>query len=59
MRVPIYAEMDKQMMRLGSVFVAGNSTSQEFRITLPKKPKRVGSNLFQDVLAEETVNQEK
>ena len=44
-------------IRLGSVFVAGNSTSAEFKILpLPKKPKRVGGNLFQDVVAVDTVN---
>jgi hypothetical protein len=59
MKVPLYAELDKQMMRLGSVFVTGNTTSAEFKIMLPKKPKRAGANLFQDVLAVETVNREK
>jgi len=57
MKVPLYAELDKQItIRLGSVFVVGNTTSAEFKILLPKKPKRVGANLFQDVLAVETVN---
>ena len=59
MKLPIYAEIDKQIIRMGSVFLTGNSTSPDFRITLPKKPKRVAANLFQDVLAVETVNQEK
>lgn len=59
MKVPLYAELDKEMMRLGSVFITGNATSAVFKIMLPKKPKRVGANLFQDVLAVETVNREK
>jgi aminopeptidase N len=59
MKVPIYAEIDKQMLRLGSAFVAGNGSSPEFKLLLPKRPKRVGANLLADVLAVETVNQEK
>jgi hypothetical protein len=59
MKVPVYAELDKEPIRLGSVTLTGNSTSAEFKIPLPKKPKLVAANLFADVLAEETVNQQK
>jgi hypothetical protein len=59
MKVPVYAELDKEPIRLGSVTLTGNSTSAEFRIPLPKKPKLVAANMFDDVLAEETVNQQK
>lgn len=59
MRVPIYVEFDKQQeARLAGALVKGNSTSAEFKVLLPKKPKRVAANMFQDVLALETVNQE-
>lgn len=58
MKVPIYAELDKQNIRLGLVYVAGNSTSKEFKVTLQKKPKRIAANLNNDVLALETVNEQ-
>ena len=52
-------EIDRQTVRLGSAVVAGNASSPEFKLLLPKRPKRVGANLYADVLALETVNQEK
>lgn len=58
MKVPIYAEMEKKIIRLGLVYVEGNSTSKEFRITTQVKPKRIAANLNYDVLAAETVNQQ-
>ena len=59
MKVPVYVEFDaKQTVRLGSVPVLGNSTSQEIKTLLPKKPKHVAANLFQDVLSLETANSE-
>ncbi len=58
--VPLYAEFEnKQILRLGSTGVAGNQTSKDFQIRLPKKPKRVVANLYHDVLALETVSTEK
>ncbi len=56
MKVPVYAEIDKQTLRLGSVAVTGNSTSPDFKVIVPKKPKLVAANLYADVLSEETVN---
>jgi len=50
MRVPIYLEIDGKMMRLGTIPVTGNSTTEEFRVTLPKKPKRVLLCYYEDVL---------
>ena len=56
-RVPVYADFDgKGSVRLGQIFVAGNQASQPFSIVLPKKPKKVAANQFNDVLAIETVN---
>ncbi|NTU51029.1 MAG: M1 family metallopeptidase [Candidatus Aminicenantes bacterium] len=50
MRVPIYLEIDGRMIRLGTIPVTGNSTTEEFRVTLPKKPKRVLLCYYEDVL---------
>ncbi|MCP5108094.1 MAG: M1 family metallopeptidase, partial [bacterium] len=51
MRVPIYAEFaNKKVFRLASAVVKGNSTSQEFNIPLPRKPKRVLLCAMEDVL---------
>jgi hypothetical protein len=58
MKVPIYAELEKKTVRLGLVYVEGNSTSKEFRITTGVKPKRIAANLNYDVLAVDTVNQQ-
>lgn len=59
MPVPIYAELDnKQFVRLGQTFVVGNQTGQAFSVVLPKRPKRVLANHFNDVLAIETINQQ-
>jgi len=56
MKVPIYAELDKKYLRLGLVYVEGNSTSKDFKITMGVKPKRIAANLNYDVLAADTVN---
>jgi hypothetical protein len=45
-------------MRAGSVTLLGNMTSNEFKLRLPKKPKRVLLNANHDVLAAETVVKE-
>ena len=55
MRVPIYLDFDGALTRLGSVGVVGNQTSPEFKVTLPKKPKRVLLNAHHDILAAENV----
>jgi hypothetical protein len=57
MKVPVYADFDGTgYMRLGQVLVAGNQSSQPFSIILPKRPKKVVANQFNDILAIETVN---
>lgn len=59
MAVPIYADFDgKNYVRLGQTLVLGNQAGQEFNILLPKRPKKVVANQFNDVLAIETVNQQ-
>jgi len=58
MKVPIYAELEKQNVRLGLVYVEGNSTSKDFKITVGVKPKKIVANLNYDVLAVDTVNQQ-
>jgi hypothetical protein len=55
MAVPIYVDFDGNLFRLGSATLQGNQTSKEFKITLPKKPKRVLLNANHDVLAAESV----
>jgi len=51
MRVPVYADFDGHMIRLGWVPVAGSGTTKEFKVKLPKKPKRVVLCANYDVLA--------
>lgn len=53
MRVPVYFDIDGRMLRAGYVAMHGNMTSNELKITLPKKPKHVSINAFHDVLAAE------
>jgi hypothetical protein len=55
--MPVYLDFDKGWVRIGSARLIGSST-EEFRIKLPKKPKRVAANVFYDVLSSETVSQE-
>lgn len=51
MRVPIYLMFDNdRLYRLGSVVVRGNGPSQELKVLLPKKPKKVLLCAFEDVL---------
>ncbi len=51
MRVPLYADIDGRVIRLGVLSLFGNSSTDEFRVPLPKKPKKVMLNYFEDVLA--------
>ncbi len=55
MPVPVYIEFEDGIFRLGSVAVVGNSTSSEFKTTLPRKPKRVLLNAYHDILNAENV----
>jgi hypothetical protein len=57
MPVPIYLDFDGgKPVRLGDVQMFGSSTSQEYKVPLPKKPKRVLINANYDVLASESVS---
>jgi hypothetical protein len=49
MLVPVYAEIDGQVVRLGSMGIAGNNTAS-IQASLPKKPKRVMIDYWHDVL---------
>ncbi len=55
MPVPMYIEFDEGIFRLGSVTLVGNATCPEFKITLPRKPKRVLLNAYHDILNAENV----
>jgi len=50
MRVPIYLDFDGKITRLGSVTVFGNSTTEQFEVMLPKKPKKAFLCYYEDVL---------
>ena len=55
MGVPIYFDFDGHVVWAGAVALLGNMTSNEIKLRLPKKPKRVLLNANHDVLAAETV----
>ncbi len=55
MAVPLYFDFDGHVVRAGEVALAGNTTSNEVKLRLPKKPKRVLLNANYDVLATEVV----
>ncbi|HKV42020.1 MAG TPA: carboxypeptidase regulatory-like domain-containing protein [Blastocatellia bacterium] len=50
MRVPIYLDFGGKVTRLGSATITGNTTTPEFTVKLPQKPKRVMVAHFEDVL---------
>jgi Carboxypeptidase regulatory-like domain/Peptidase family M1 domain len=50
MPVPIYADFDGQIMRIGQVRMVGNSTNDKIQVLLPKKPKKVMINYYHDIL---------
>jgi hypothetical protein len=50
MLVPLYADFDGAIARLGSVRIGGNKTLDNLQLMLPKKPSRVMINAFHDVL---------
>jgi Peptidase family M1 domain len=57
MPVPIYLDLDgSKIVRLGDVRMFGSSTSEEIKVPLPQKPKRVLINANYDVLATESVS---
>ena len=58
MGVPIYFDFDGHVQRAGSVALLGNMTSNDVKIRLARKPKRVLLNANHDVLAAESVVKE-
>ena len=56
MIVPLYAGLDGEPKQLAQIRVVGSATTKEFRIPLPRRPKRVLLNAEHDVLASEVVN---
>lgn len=59
MRVPIYLDYDGKMVRLGDIPMVGSTTSQEVKVPLDQKPKRVLINYNYDVLASASDSVEK
>ncbi|MEW6207413.1 MAG: carboxypeptidase regulatory-like domain-containing protein [Acidobacteriota bacterium] len=59
MLVPVYLDIDGKMVRLGQINITGNSTTQELKVRIPVKPKRVLINAWHDVLAHESVSVQK
>src|SRR5262249_46319002 len=50
MVVPVYADFDGHIARLGQVRMLGNTTNDKIQVLLPQKPKRVMINAYHDVL---------
>jgi hypothetical protein len=50
MLVPVYLDFDGKLLKLGSILASGNSTTPEFNVLLPQKPKRVVLCAYDDVL---------
>jgi hypothetical protein len=50
MPVPVYADFDGQIVRIGQVRIVGNSTNDKIQVLLPKKPKKVMINYYHDIL---------
>ena len=59
MLVPLYLDFDGKWVRLGEATLIGNSLTPEFTVKLPKRPKHVALNAFHDVLALESINEQK
>lgn len=59
MIVPVYLDFDGKMSRLGEATLTGNTTTKEFKVLLPQKPKRVLINAFHDILATESISEQK
>jgi aminopeptidase N len=49
MLVPVFADFGEGMIRLGQIGIAGN-TSRSVDILLPSQPKKVGLNVYKEVL---------
>jgi len=50
MLVPLYADFDGKIARLGSVRITGNKTADNLQLMLPAKPNKVMINAFHDVI---------
>ena len=59
MIVPVYIDLDGKVVQLGQVPIIGNSTSKEFQVVLPQRPKRVLINYNYDVLSNGSESVEK
>lgn len=59
MIVPLYVDFDGKWVRLGEATLSGNSTTTEFKVRLPQKPKRVALNAFHDILSTENTSEQK
>ena len=53
MSVPVYVDFIGTPQRIGLAPVHGNGTSNEFKVLLPRKPKRVLLNANHDILSSE------
>jgi hypothetical protein len=58
MIIPIYVDIDGKIGSLGSAALQGNRTN-EFQVRLQQKPKRVLINAYHDVLATESISEQK
>ncbi len=56
MLVPIYLDFGGKPMRLGDINITGSTTTPEFKVMLPQRPKRVLINAHHDVLAVESLS---
>jgi hypothetical protein len=59
MLVPVYLDFNGKVMRLGEVIANGNTTTPEFKVRLPEKPRRVFINANHDILASDVENVQK
>ena len=58
MPVPVYADFDGDLVRLGFIRMQGSSSNDGLKVRLPKKPRRVLVNGNYDVLASESSSKE-
>ncbi|HLG13580.1 MAG TPA: M1 family aminopeptidase [Blastocatellia bacterium] len=50
MRVPLYLDFDGRVSRIGVVTMIGNSSTDEFQVPLPTRPKKAMLAYYEDVL---------
>jgi hypothetical protein len=51
MRVPVYLDFDGRIVKAATVPMVGSTTTNEIKISLPKRPRRVMLNANDDILA--------